>query len=364
MALSRLLLSSVTVAFSQPTDGAAQWLAEDRLLAGHDGPSNGPSATCMDVCPDAMTFMATTPQMAEVCEHDSMGCALSNPTECSDLAFLKGLCMSPLTTIQNVLADAAACEEACPGAAQVLGDYQFVQQTQNMRIAAGLRRLDGHGRDVREKHAMLNVLCPSEEAVDCFMANQTEACAHFLGTMEKPSVMDHCDVPMAVTLNMDIAVTDAAAFVADSASEMAVAAGIANAAEVEATDVNVELSVQERRLAKDLRSSRRLTETVSVEASILVAATSEVATLADTVNAIETADMALALNEAITAAEITGVTVEVTALEAAAATPASGMESSQNDPDDESDNPSSSSNCAAATIISSLFVLIAQFCFV
>jgi len=357
MALSRLLLSSVTLAFSQPTDTASQWLAEDRLL---QAPSEGPSDTCMDLCPDMMNFMATNPQMAEVCDHASMTCAMANSAACGQPAFVKGLCVSPLQTIQGVLSDAEACEEACPGAAQALGDYQFVQFTQNFRLAAGLRRLDGHGRDVREKHALLNVLCPNEVAVDCFIEVQTGACANALGNIEKPPIMDHCDVPMAVTLRMGITVTDAAAFVANAGSEMAVAEGIATAAGVDVTDVNVDLSVA-RRLGKDLRSSRRLTETVNVEASLLVAETSEVATLADTVNGIETADMATKLNEALTAAGITDVTVEVASLVAAAAPPVAPT-NSENDSDD-SDNPSSSSNCAAATIISSLFVLIAQFCF-
>jgi hypothetical protein len=115
-------------------------------------------------------------------------------------------------------------------------------------------------------------------------------------------------VALAVKVAMEITVDDPAEFVADPANKMAVEAGIAEAAGVDASDVEAVLTIVARRLQESLR---RLTGgAVNVEATIhtedAAAATAMVATVA----AIEPAEMTNALETAFEDAGI-NVTIEV-----------------------------------------------------
>jgi len=221
--------------------------------------------------------------------------------------------------------NSSACESACPGAVAALGSYQYVQVGQNMRLGrmtgwAASRRLAGHGADILERHALLDVLCARESTVNCFFNESEAACSPTEAArenfpQERPEVMDHCDVPMKVALNMALSVDNAAQFVANENSATAIASGIAAAAgdDIDEAAVSVQLAVG------TASGSRRLQETVDVAALILAEDAAGVATIQSTVNAITVTDMADELNAALTNAGITGVSVTVASLEATAA---------------------------------------------
>jgi len=266
-------------------------------------------------------------------EGAALDCALASLTNFTDachndqniagLGQLRGMCEpTRIGMMRAVLVDPDACESACPGVLVALGSYQYVQLVQNMRLGRipgwpASRRLAGHGEDVLEKHALLDVLCGMESLVDCLF-NATEA----LGACEqtdkdapqaRPEVMNHCDVSMKVELNMALSVDNAADFVANENSATAIASGIAAAGDLDVAAVSVRLSVG------TASGSRRLQETVDVAALILAEDAAGVATLQSTVNAITVTDMADELNDALTDAGITGVTVTVASIVATAA---------------------------------------------
>lgn len=235
---------------------------------------------------------------------------------------LRGLCEpTRIHVMRAAITDPDACQSACPGALDGLGSYQYVQIGQNMRLGrmpgwTASRRLAGHGEDILEKHALLDVLCGMESTVDCFFNESDGACVQIdtSASQVRPEVMDHCDVPMKVALNMALSVDNAAGFVANENSATAIASGIAAAAgDLDVAAVSVRLAVG------TASGSRRLQETVDVAALILAENAAGVATLESTVNAITVTDMADELNEALTDAGITGVTVTVASIAAFAA---------------------------------------------
>jgi len=121
----------------------------------------------------------------------------------------------------------------------------------------------------------------------------------------------------SVSLSMALTVDDPAAFVALPTSQAAVEAGIASAAVVDASTVSATLTVA-RRLQEDSRL-RRLEGEVNVDAIIQVDDAAAASTLTDSVNMIEADEMASAVNNALTQANINAA-VSVTQLEATHAT--------------------------------------------
>lgn len=322
-------------------------------------------------------------RMEKICASDAeatFGCAVTillNPMDpcwsatgsLADAGMLRSFCTPegrlPLMQHPTAVVDAAACEADCPGALALLGEFQYVQMDQDFRFNRRFnrnRRLSGHGEDARETHAMMDVLCPSAslEIAECFF---NESTCELADGRDRPAVMDNCNAPMAVTLNMALTVADPAAFVANEASQGAVEQGIADAAgnSVSADDVDAVLSVG-RRLAADLRNSRRLQGTVNVEATILAGAPGDVAALETTMGSITANSLTTSINAALTDAS---VDVTVTASEpvvaaaaapsAAAPAPPPGSSGSGSGPDDDS--------AFKATMVPSLLVaLFAQFC--
>merc|ERR1711865_525336 len=109
--------------------------------------------------------------------------------------------------------------------------------------------------------------CPNSAVVECVFAS--DAC-NATESLNRPNILDNCDTLMSVSLSMGITVADPAAFIANAASAGAVESGIAAAAGIDATNVNVVLSEAPagRRLEDELRGSRRLQGAVNVEAAI------------------------------------------------------------------------------------------------
>jgi hypothetical protein len=124
-----------------------------------------------------------------------------------------------------MLTNHTACAAACPDALGALGAFVYTEAQQSLRLDAANqppgRRLDGHGRDITERHAMMNALCPIEAHVDCFFAS-ADCVIAATPTRARPTLMDNCDVPMAVTVSMTLTMADPAAFVANAASAGAV----------------------------------------------------------------------------------------------------------------------------------------------
>merc|ERR1712166_808187 len=172
---------------------------------------------------------------------------------------------------------------------------------------------------------------------------------------------DNCDTLMSVSLSMGITVADPAAFIANAASAGAVESGIAAAAGIDATNVNVVLSVAPagRRLEDELRGSRRLQGAVNVEAAIQLPSAGAL----DTIVSIDATEMTTSLNVALTAAGLEEVTVNsltaergawdgVTASTAAPLTSQNGTAASE-----------SGASSTGVTLVSSLLVAFSlQFC--
>jgi len=114
-------------------------------------------------------------------------------------------------------------------------------------------------------------------------------------------------------------VDDPAAFIALAGSRTAVEAGIASAANVDASRVSAALTVA-RRLQEDSHL-RRLEGDVNVDAVIQVDNAAAESTLTASVNMIVASEMASAVNNALTQANIS-VAVSVSQLEAVEANPA------------------------------------------
>lgn len=408
MVFACILLTSIAMAYSEHTEVLPRY-----LQGPSGGPSDGPSeidstpgkgdpaviadpVTCMTACPGVMqiavmfappTVSDRTVQMDTICGTDGapLDClvaSLRNQThacfgdaDMGQLGQLRALCTADarLPLMRGAVSNATACDSACPGVFPVLGHYEYVNQRETFRIRHTGRRLAGHGRDIIERHALMNALCPDSEVVECFFNTTRHAgtCTMLQNQPSRPEVMDSCNVPMSVTVSMALTVQDPAAFVANADSAMAVAAGIATAANVSAASVSVELSVA-RRLEEDLRGSRRLQGTVNADATILVQDAGDVSTLQATVSTIEPSVMATSLNTALSTAGIAGVTVEVTSLTAeAAAAPSAGASAagapSGTNNDGSATNVTRGEDSAAskAAIFSSLLVaLVAQFSFV
>lgn len=369
----RLLLVGVAMACSEYTE------VVPRYLEGHAsaGPSDGPvvEPTCFDACPglmDAAQFLGTTPLFVEhVCADAAAAvmCLLDPPSACAGngliaVAQARVLCTGAgqLMAVAAVMSNQTGCEAACPGFAPVLGDFFRMNVREEMRMASEAtraRRLAGHGRDTTERNAMADVLCPNSAVVECVFAN--DVVCNSTAAMSRPNILDNCDTLMSVSLSMGITVADPAAFVANAASAGAVESGIAAAAGIDATNVNVVLSVAPtaRRLEDELRGSRRLQGAVNVEAAIQLPSAGAL----DTIMGIDASEMTTPLNAALTAAGLEEVTVNsltaergawdgVTASTAAPLTSQNGTAASE-----------SGASSIGVTLVSSLLVAFSlQFC--
>jgi len=240
----------------------------------------------------------------------------------------------------------------------------YVRYDQGIRLgrleADDGRRLEGHGEDARQRYAMMNVLCPTavEATAACFF-NHTDCVMTGEDENSRPSMMDNCNVSMAVTFNMELSVADPAAFVANAASQRAVEQGIADAAgaTVVADDVDAVLSVG-RRLAVDLRNSRRLQGTVNVDATILAGAPGDVAALETAMGSITADTLTTNINSALTAAGVTQTVTASSPVVAVAAAPASAPPASP-----PASGTGDDDSAFKATMVPSLLVaLFAQFC--
>lgn len=240
--------------------------------------------------------------------------------------------------ISGMMSDGAGCETQCAGAADLMGDYMFAAlQAQWLSTASsggerllstrsfaplafqGLtRRLTGHGGGVnlKARAMIMDVLCSNVDLVTCAMSGGAVACGGMDNEDEdeddplSPEVLlPLCAAPLAVAVSVELSVSDPQGFVNNPASKEAVEAGIADAANVAADAVEAVLTVA-RRLEEEPRHLQG-TGTVNVDATIHVADAATVATLKDSVNSIETAEMATSLNTALSGAGINPVAVAV-----------------------------------------------------
>lgn len=343
------------------------------------GPSDGPviDPTCFDECAGlagAAATLGATPLMEQICNHppEPLFCLLGasqNPeSACAghDLAGLAQaffLCTSgnQLAAVQGAMQNATACGAACPGFAQVMGEFFFVSTREALRIASEAtqtRRLAGHGRDTIERNAMADSLCPNSAVVECVFAS--DAC-NATDPLDRPNILDNCDTLMSVSLSMGITVADPAAFIANAASAGAVESGIAAAAGIDATNVNVVLSVAPagRRLEDELRGSRRLEGAVNVEAAIQLPSAGAL----DTILNIDASEMTTSLNVALAAAgleevAVNSLTAERGAWDGVAASTAAPLTSQNGTAASES-----GASSTGVTLVSSLLVAFSlQFC--
>jgi hypothetical protein len=230
------------------------------------------------------------------------------------------------TMIQRMFPDNfTACEGNCSGAMDVYQGWIFISmdaasaaeqnsETTSKKMVARLRQYACANVDVMTCAATPGgagyVACDTDDGDDedgSPAPAPAPAPSCDAGDADPVCLLAECDVALAVKVAMEITVDDPAEFVADPANKMAVEAGIAEAAGVDASDVEAVLTVA-RRLQESLR---RLTGgAVNVEATIhtedAAAATAMVATVA----AIEPAAMTEALETAFEDAGI-NVTIEV-----------------------------------------------------
>lgn len=332
----------------------------------------------------SITAEGSPARMEEICAAggSALECTMASLTDNSSPCFgdasvqamgtMRSMCTAEgrMRMMGIFLTNSTGCEAACPGAVAAFGNYMYasIDQSQRFPDDDDGRRLAGHGRDIIERHALMNVLCPMEAHVDCFIAAAACVVAND-PDMTKPPMMDNCDVPMAVSVSMTLSVADPAAFVQNEASEGAVAAGIANSAgeSVSAEDVQVDLSVA-RRLASDLRNSRRLQTagSVNVDATILAGAPDDVAAIQTTMGSVSAADLTTNINTALTDA---GVSAEVTATAPTVELAAAPASAPPLFPDDDAGTGTGtgggddSNYSFRATLVPGLvLVLLAQFC--
>lgn len=129
------------------------------------------------------------------------------------------------------------------------------------------------------------------------------------------ALLAECDVALAVTVSMELTVDNPAEFVADDANKVAVEAGIAEAAGVEAGDVEAVLTVASARRLQE--SLRRLQGGVDVAATIYTANAAAATAMVDTVGNINATEMTTAIADAFDDAGI-NITIEVAEIEPAA----------------------------------------------
>jgi hypothetical protein len=120
--------------------------------------------------------------------------------------------------------------------------------------------------------------------------------------------LPQCEVALAVTVSMALTVENPVAFAADDNNKMAVEAGIAAAASVDAGDVEAVLTAAAaRRLQESLR--RLQSGTVDVDATIYTDGEDDATALVTTMGAIDAAAMTAAIETAFNEA---GINVTIT----------------------------------------------------
>lgn len=206
-----------------------------------------------------------------------------------------------------------ACEGNCTGALDVMADvtsiHMDITSRTNTPSARDLARL-------RQRY------CSSRDVVECAVlpngaglsaCNDDDDEGGGADPTGPAQLLAQCDDALAVVVSMALTVDNPTEFVQDDANKMAVEAGIADAAGVEAEAVEAELSVRSsRRLLQE--SKRRLQGVVDVAATIHTADASAATALQATVGNINATEMTSAIASAFEDAGI-DLTVTVASIE-------------------------------------------------
>jgi hypothetical protein len=221
-----------------------------------------------------------------------------------------------------------ACEGNCTGALEVYQGYLFVNADD-----PSFAEMNSDGGPSRRKIARLReYACANEDVMTCAATpdgagyeacdvpsdRTTTAAPSSGGGSSDPTdpvnLLATCEVALAVKVAMKLTVDNPVQFAADVDNKIAVEAGIAAAAGIEAQDVEATLTaVVRRRLQASLRS---LTGgNVDIDATIHTENAAAATTMVATVAAIETTAMSTAIE---TAFEDAGINVTITVEEIAA----------------------------------------------
>lgn len=225
-----------------------------------------------------------------------------------------------------------ACEGNCTGALEVYQGYLFVNADD-----PSFAEMNSDGGPSRRKIARLReYACANEDVMTCAATPDGagyEACDVSEGTTtaapssgggssgggpssptDPINLLATCEVALAVKVAMKLTVDNPVQFAADVANKIAVEAGIAAAASIEAQDVEATLTaITNRRLQASLRSLNG--GNVDIDATIHTANAAAASTMVATVAAIETTAMSTAIE---TAFEDAGINVTITVEEIAA----------------------------------------------
>jgi len=263
-----------------------------------------------------------------VCDNsDTVTCVVGAQLEACPDNMLSGYSMvthmctpeARLSMIAGMLpGNGTACEAACNGALDLMGDATLFQVDLEMGLRpAGSRRLSGHDDDPPPSLKYLARLrqfwCGAGKSEVLTCTNASASCRmdggeddHDHDDEPEPdspeTLVQQCDRPLAVTVSMALTVDDPTSFVQDPANKLAVEAGIANATGVDAGAVDAILTVA-RRLEE---VQRRLQGAVNVDATIHTADPDAVATLQATVANVEADALTGAIAAAFQDAGISG----------------------------------------------------------